>query len=145
MSSINFFQPQYDNEIVCNICKKYNITEFYYLAVFQKLKIFINNDSQNEPLEMELNYDNNCYLDLIKYISERCQCDPKLIKVFVNNKNLDEVDQNLDMKKYKEIGLIAYTNPIEVQPNKININAPLGDDNENEDPFEKGNGTYEAS
>ena len=49
------------------------------------------------------------------------------------------------MKKYKETGLIAYTNPIEVQPNKININAPLGDDNENEDPFEKGNGTYEAS
>ena len=118
-SAKDLFQQQYDNEIVYDIFKKYKITGFYYLALFLKLKIFINNDSQSEPLEMELNYDDNSYSNLINYISENCQCDPALIKVFVNNKNLDEVDQALDMKKYKEIGLIAYTFPIKVQFNYL--------------------------
>lgn len=118
-SAKDFFCPDNDLEVAYDFFKKYNIAQFYYLALFLKLKIIINNDSKIEPLEMELNYDDNSYSSLINYISEKCQCDPKLIKVFIKNEKLDEVDQNQDMKKYEETGLVAYTFPIEVQFNYL--------------------------
>lgn len=108
--SENLFMSEFDNCPAYELFLKNQIDDFYFLALFLDLKIIINN--KEDIIKIPLSYENNSYDKLINIISQEKKF--QAINVFQNNKNLDDIDKNLDLKQYHKIGLIAFTYPIQV-------------------------------
>ncbi|KAK8884757.1 hypothetical protein M9Y10_043877 [Tritrichomonas musculus] len=110
----DLFNSVYEKEDAYEIFTKHNVKDFYFLSLFLELEITIKGTNQDHIYKIPLSFDNNVYDDLVTSICSKYNYSRDQIHIFQNNNALDEIDTNVDLKKYQKTGLIIFAFPIQV-------------------------------
>lgn len=110
--NIDFFDKKYEDCDAYDIFVKNDIRIFYYIAQLLNLSVTVKGRIIEYQKIQPLKFKNNNLIDLANDVATENGCGADDVLFFVNNKYLDKIDSQNDLKEYASSGLIAYTYPI---------------------------------